>query len=337
MDSRYAYAVGKIRAREARLLDFPKLSSIIEAESIEDALRSLSDTDYGEGLGVVKTEDDFDRHLSRNMETVLRLICELIEDLELKDLFILANDFHNIKVSFKKKYGAPVEEGYYLAPSTVSREELAQGVENGRLGRLPPLLAGALQEIERVFSSEKNLILIEAILDRRYLSHCLNVSRQARCEFLERLFSIRIDLTNIKTFVRLKEMGKDKEFLESCLVSGGILERGHFLKSYEASMESFIDSLKFKGYYQIMKRGVEDWQRTGSFSLLEKLFDDYLLDFTREAKYISLGIEPLIGYLLAKEMEVRNLRIIMVGKFNLLAPEIIRERLRETYISGRRA
>jgi len=335
MDSRYAYAVGKIRAREVRLLDLHKLLSILEAENVEQALKGLSDTDYGEGLALVKTEENFDSHLSRQMESIYELISELTHDPELTDLFILRNDFHNIKVAFKKKCGATAEEEYYLAPSIVNRQELVEGVETGSFARLPPLLAGALQKIERIFSSEKNMQLIETTFDEIYLSHCLQVSRQAKCEFLEKFFSIQIDLTNIRTFLRLKEMAKGRDYLEKCLISGGILEKEHFLKSFEGSLGNFVDSLRFKDYYEIVKRGVENWNKSGSFSLLEKLFDDYLLNFVKKAKYISFGIEPLIGYLVAKEMEVKNLRTVIVGKFNGLSPEIIKERLREIYTGSR--
>jgi len=334
MDNRYAYAVGKIRAREVRLLNLHKLLSIIEAENVEQALKGLSDTDYGEGLALVKTEENFDSHLSRQIESIYELISELTHDPELTDLFILRNDFHNIKVAFKKKCGATVEEEYYLAPSIVNREELAEAMETGNFARLPPLLAGALQKIERIFSAEKNIQLIDTTLDEKYLSHCLQVSRRAKCEFLEKLFSIQIDLTNIRTFLRLKEMGKGRDYLEECLISGGVLEREHFLKSFEGSMEGFVDSLRFKDYYEIVKRGVDHWKRRGSFSLLEKLFDDYSLNFVKKAKYITFGIEPLIGYLVAKEMEVKNLRTIVVGKFNGLSTEIIKQRLRDTYIGS---
>jgi V/A-type H+-transporting ATPase subunit C len=335
MDNRYAYAVGKIRAREVRLLDLPKLLSILQAENVEEALKRLSDTDYREGLALVKQEADFDSHLSRQMESVYHLISGLTRDPQLTDLFILGNDFHNIKVAFKKKYGASVEEEYYLAPSIVNREELVEAVKTGNYGRLPPPLAGALQKTEGIYSSEKNIQLIDTTLDEIYLSHCLQVSRQAKCEFLEKLFLIQIDLTNIRTFLRLKEMAKGRDSLEKCLISGGVLERDLFLKSFAGSLESFVDSLRFKDYYEILNSGVEHWGKSGSFSFLEKLFDDYLLNFVKKAKYISFGIEPLIGYLVAKEMEVKNLRTVIVGKFNGLFPEIIKGRLREVYTASR--
>ena len=60
--------------------------------------------------------------------------------------------------------------------------------------------------------------------------------------------------------------------------------------------------------------------------------DDFLLSFVKASRWNPLGIEPIIGYLLAKENEIRLIRIIMVGKINNLPAETIRERLRDVYV-----
>jgi V/A-type H+-transporting ATPase subunit C len=52
----------------------------------------------------------------------------------------------------------------------------------------------------------------------------------------------------------------------------------------------------------------------------------------KNAKYIPFGIEPLAGYLIAKDNEIKIARIIMAGKLAGISPELIRERLRETYV-----
>jgi V/A-type H+-transporting ATPase subunit C len=56
------------------------------------------------------------------------------------------------------------------------------------------------------------------------------------------------------------------------------------------------------------------------------------MDFIKKAKQVSFGVEPLIGYIIAKETEIKIIRIIMVGKLNNIAPNIIRERLRDAYV-----
>ena len=59
--------------------------------------------------------------------------------------------------------------------------------------------------------------------------------------------------------------------------------------------------------------------------------DDRLLHMTTGAHYVALSPDPVIAYLMAKETEIKNLRIIFTGKINRLPENTIRERLREAY------
>ncbi len=56
------------------------------------------------------------------------------------------------------------------------------------------------------------------------------------------------------------------------------------------------------------------------------------MDHAKEAKRVNFGPEPIIAYIIAKETEIKIIRIIMVGKINKVATEVIRERLRELYV-----
>ena len=66
--------------------------------------------------------------------------------------------------------------------------------------------------------------------------------------------------------------------------------------------------------------------------MLEKLIDNYIMNMMRDAKIIPFGVEPVIAYIYAKETEIKIIRIIMVGKLNNIAVEVIRERLRDIYV-----
>ena len=44
------------------------------------------------------------------------------------------------------------------------------------------------------------------------------------------------------------------------------------------------------------------------------------------------GIGPLAAYLIARENEIKTVRIILSGKLNELPEESIRERVREMYV-----
>ncbi len=66
--------------------------------------------------------------------------------------------------------------------------------------------------------------------------------------------------------------------------------------------------------------------------LLEKSFDDLLLEMIKSAKYLSFGIEPVLGFLIAKELEIKNLRQILIGKLRHVPSELIQKSVRKTYV-----
>ena len=50
------------------------------------------------------------------------------------------------------------------------------------------------------------------------------------------------------------------------------------------------------------------------------------------AKSVPFGVEAVIGYLVAKEIEFTAVRIIMSSRMAGITGETIRERLREAYV-----
>lgn len=49
-------------------------------------------------------------------------------------------------------------------------------------------------------------------------------------------------------------------------------------------------------------------------------------------KYNPFSVGPLVAYVLARENEIKTVRIILSGKQNGLPEESIRERVREMYV-----
>ena len=98
------------------------------------------------------------------------------------------------------------------------------------------------------------------------------------------------------------------------------------------SVENIPGKLSYTDYVDVLKNGVEEYSKNGSAGLLEKLIDNYIMDMMKDAKLIPFGIEPVLAYIYAKETEIKVIRIIMVGKLNNIAGEVIRERLRDIYV-----
>ena len=56
------------------------------------------------------------------------------------------------------------------------------------------------------------------------------------------------------------------------------------------------------------------------------------IQYIQGAKFVTAGIEPVAAFYIAKENEIKNLRMVLTGKLAGIAEETIKERLRETYV-----
>ncbi|HHX73809.1 MAG TPA: V-type ATP synthase subunit C, partial [Firmicutes bacterium] len=128
-----------------------------------------------------------------------------------------------------------------------------------------------------------------------------------------------------------RRMQRAKSFLAAVLLPGGSLDLLSML-ALSDPLEVTLDRLASTRYAQVVAEGIQLFQQTDTLTRYEKLADNFLMARIRQAKYVTLGPEPVIGYLLAKENEIKIIRIVLTGKINRLPVEEIRERLRDVYV-----
>ncbi len=333
-DTRYTYAVGRIRALEARLLNKSQFESLVAARDAKEALRTLSDTDYGPFLSELKGVRDFEVALNEELKNTLRIISHLSWDRELTDIFRLRYDFHNLKVLLKIKYlGNQLPNANHLPlmdVGLIKAAKLRKIVEGDDYRGLPRELRTAAEKAIKVFEETHDARQIDIILDKKMFALFSQRTRDNGHPFLREYFRMHLDLINVKNFLRVKELRLGKSFFKEAFLEGGSLGESLFLKSYGESINNFASALSPTLYGVLVSAGIKYRQENRSWSELERLADNYLLSYLRRAKYVVFGLEPLIAYLLARENEIKILRIIMVGKLNGLSADLLRSRLRDT-------
>ena len=57
-----------------------------------------------------------------------------------------------------------------------------------------------------------------------------------------------------------------------------------------------------------------------------------MIEAMKPHKYETFSVGPLLGYLIARENEIKTVRIILTGKQNGFSDDAIRERIREMYV-----
>ncbi|MBC7240560.1 MAG: V-type ATPase subunit, partial [Chloroflexi bacterium] len=91
-------------------------------------------------------------------------------------------------------------------------------------------------------------------------------------------------------------------------------------------------SLSYSPYSGVLEKMVALFEQGRNISLIEKLKDNYLITFMKQAKHVMFGIQPIVAFMVAKDMEVKNLRIIITGKQAGLSEDLLKERLRDVYV-----
>lgn len=332
VDTQYAFAVGKIRAIEKRLLDKVRMERMIDAKSSEEALKVLLEAGYQEGVDNHSSAFEYESILRNEQVKVYELLKSIAPEPEVFDLFLLGNDYHNIKVLLKAEFLEQDHDYMLIDTGTISIAELKKMICERNLTEMPNIMRDAIEECIDVFNRTNDPQSIDIILDRASFQQMKEYASASGYRFVSELVQLMIDLTNIKIFLRARSTGKSWDFLQKILLPGGKIDSKVFIDNLGDSLEGFLDFLKDKPYRNICEVGIEDFRSTGSLAKFERLTDNYIMSYIKKAKYVALGIEPLIAYLWAKENEIKNARIIMVGKINNISSEVIRERLRETYV-----
>ncbi len=328
----YAYAVGRIRVLETRLLDKSKLDRMIESSTTDEALKILAETEYANKMAGLDHVYDFEKILRAELEDVYLLIQKITPRVHLTDLISLKYDLHNLKVLLKAKYLQESGDELLFPMGTIPSAKLRAIVAEENFKELPAALYAAVEQIAEEFIISGDPQLIDLSLDRTLYEMLIGRARELHSDFLEGLFVREVDLTNIKTFLRIKRIGRDQEFLKKAFLPHGQLAVDLFSSLLDEPLEFLADRLALSDYAAVISAGVREWQEKGSITHFEKRADDLLIAYLQRGKHKTFGAEPLIGYLYAKEIEIKNIRMILVGKINGLPIAMIRERLRNVYI-----
>ncbi len=329
-NTKFAYAVGRIRVLEDRMVDHAKLLRMIDAPDFETSFSVLNETSYAELFSLLKTSFDFEELLYLELERLKSLFDRLAPGNLILESLWFKYDALNIKTLIKAKLGE--KQSYSLFKvGTIDEEALRYFIFEGT-GDIPVRLKELINKVRAEYERNKDPEMIDIILDRHYFSKLKEASNINRVPFFVHLVNSNIDLANVKIFLRLKAEKRERDVFTRYFIRGGILNLKFFMENFEKSLEDFIAKFRFSPYHIVVSSGVDFYLKNGSFFAFDKLMDDYIMNYLKRAKFISFGIEPLIGYLTAKEGEIKNLRLILSSKQNHVKTELIKERCCGAYV-----
>jgi V/A-type H+-transporting ATPase subunit C len=325
-DWRYAFETAQVRVLEMHMLTRATLHDMANAESLDAACDLLSAGEYA----VPHTHRTF-----AEMENLLQLrrveLRELFEvlclDTEIIELLRTCADFANLRLAVRrmlteKPVGADYSEWGNVGPEMY--EQVFGAEEEPTEPVLPDYLHDAADEAFLAYYQNKDIRRIDYTIDKCQARYNLQRARQLDSVFLLSLFRIQIDLTNIRTMLRLKftESEQRNVFLE-----GGFLQLERLERALDAGYEATGQVFFVTPYHRLVETGAGYLVSEKSFLKIEQQCDEYFTGFLRTTIQITAGPQPIIAFLRMKEDEIRTVRLILTAKKNELDTKLIMDRI----------
>lgn len=330
MKTEYMYSTPRFRYAEGKMLSRDELYSLCEAQNADDIAEKL----VAKGNSFIKNNDggyDLDLIADKIFLDSFAFVSEVSETPEIYDFFKYPYDCHNIKSVIKCNIRGtdPTSLMYYCA--SVSPECAVAAVTEGDGSKYPENMRKAIGDAIEAYAKTQNPQLIDIILDKACYADMLACATLSKSEYLIDVVKTKIDIANILLFSRLMRMPSEyvrKAIFDMAFIDGGDIMRDALADMLSLTNRDLAEKLANTKYY-LMSRELFD-EKSKSW-MLEAAADNTLMELAQSAKRVSFGIEVAAGYMIAREMEAKNVRILINGKKNGDKAQNIRERLRVTY------
>jgi V/A-type H+-transporting ATPase subunit C len=337
----YPYVTARVRAKKAALLSPDTYERMLQME-IPQIARVLSEGAYKAEILALATRatgvDLIEVATTLNLAAVFRQIIGFSEG-ELRQMigwYLDRFDVQNIKTIVRGKlFGASpdeIQEGL-VAAGSMRESFLRLLIELPSLDEVFDRLEGtihsqALQAIGKKPSEVEKWNEWEDRLTTLYYENLLLIipERTEGTRLMREFVRREVDIVNLKTLLRLWASKASLPY--DPFVDGGFeIPREELAEMVPLDVNGLTARLREYALTEDLAGQIKDLQAVGVGSLVRSVEKLHLLEAGRYAHVHPLSVLPILDYIVRKDREVQNLRIIARGKESGLAPTAIRELL----------
>jgi len=317
----YTYAVARIRSKELLLFNSQMMETLLGCKDYEECIRMLQEKGWGNSESATAEEI-----LSVEREKTWDLIEELVKDISVFDVFLYANDYHNLKAALKEAFSNKQIPDIYLSHGTIDVDLIKQAVKKHDFSELPKYMQDCARETYEVLFHTGDGQLCDIMIDKASLEAIYKKGKESKNDVIEAYAELKVACSDINIAIRGNKTKKEREFFQRALATCDSLDIGQLMEAAIDKEEAIYDYLAktvYAGAVQNMKK---------SPSSFERWCDDMMINLIRPQKYNPFTLSPLAAYILGRENEIKSVRILLSGKLNDFPENSIRERLREMYV-----
>ena len=332
---KFVYPNAKFEAMGNPFVGDKELDSVAESKDIlsfKETINTLKDYNIsgGDTYSIQKSLD----------ETFIETVTMMRKDSSKKmnnfyDVYLEKMDMHIVKhVIIRKLDGKNISDEKIdeaILPKTKKLLKKLVDVEKNDLPKLLRDYGFGKEIIETVLEEQPDFLKIDTTINKHILNNFKQTQVPYKCEQGKQLLIKTItDITNIKSVLRAKQLNYDAEACKLFFVGEG-REIPPWKYNELAELESvsqIITSLEGTSYYNILKDSIEKYNKDKSVQVLELALDQLFLSLVKEISiqyYINIG--PTLRFLVSKEFEIRNLKVIVKGISENLPADFIKNLL----------
>lgn len=254
-----------------------------------------------------------------------------VPDASVYDPLLYKYDCTNIKLVIKcAVQGIRSFRDFYTC-GTVSAAQMEENLQKDAVYGLPPAMAEAAEAVRQEYAKTGEVRCIDLLLDQACFADMTAAADAKNVPLIREIVCMRADFANILTCMRIRNSGVSPEagraLMTRAFVPGGQIGLSVF-QSDEFGCADISQINEMLGDC-FVRDAVRRTVSVSDISAVEKIFDEAVLAACQPYRFKPFGPEIAVRYLLIREAELTNGRII-ASRFSAgTDADKIRERLRE--------
>ncbi len=320
----YIFAAARTRVLELALYSDQTIEELLKTPSYEAALSFLREHGWGDSSIENPSEEEI---LSYEENKTRKTVEELAAGNHTAFLVLsLPKIFHNLKAALKTLIFGGIDAKIYYDNTNPSYEDILSKLHDKNFASLPSYMQAPAKEAYEALLHTKDGQLMDCIIDRGTLVAIKEEAQKSPEKLVAKYGELLVATADIKIALRGARTKKSEDFFKRALAPCDSLNIARLTEAAKQGEDRVLEYLKTTRFsdasesYQISPSVFECW------------CDNQIIQMIQPEKYDSFTLGTVVAYQLARQNEIKTVRIILSGKRNNLPEENLRERIRRMYV-----
>ena len=318
---KFAYPNAKLESIGNPYIKEKEINTLIESKTLKNFKESLNkDKEY---MIKGETTDEIQKEIDESFFTTLEMMKQ-DSSKKMKSFYETYQekiDIYLVKKELKNKIlNDKIDDESIDKTLTKKIKKLLLNLQDSKKEDLSKILInyGFSEKIDEILNDkELDFLYLDNLIDRYIIDKLEKTKVPYKCENAKKKYvKLLIDIQNIKNILRCNNLEYDKETYQKIYIGEGeeIAKWKYDELSEIKNIPEVISSLEGTTFYNPLKNAIEEYNKEKTIQIFEKKLDNLFLHQIRDLStqyYVSIG--PTLRFLISKEFEIKNLKIITKG------------------------